>query len=302
MFLVCLAGIIGAIGYGIALLLMRRDGKIKDRLAKKQDAGVAGAIAPQASPSLAMRIGTAASKPFVPKDREKQSSLRRKLAHAGITSKASIQVFIGARMICLIALGAVGYMLGVMFEADLAGLFVGSMIGYFLPALWLRMRVGRNHKLLARGLPDALDLMVVCVEAGLTMEAAMQRVGQELVLPHPALARELGITHMETQMGVPRSEALRNLAGRSGSPEVKGLTAMLIQAEKLGTSIGRALRVHAESLRLKRQYAAQETAAKASVKLIFPVAMLIFPATIVVLIGPAIIQMIESGFFNGTTR
>jgi tight adherence protein C len=130
------------------------------------------------------------------------------------------------------------------------------------------------------------------------MEASMQRVGQEIMLAHPCLARELSVTHLETQMGVPRGEALRNLSTRTGSPELKALTAMLVQAERLGTSIGKALRVHAESLRQKRQYAAQELAAKASVKLIFPVAMLIFPATILVLIGPSIIQMIESGFFQ----
>jgi tight adherence protein C len=166
-----------------------------------------------------------------------------------------------------------------------------------LPSIWLRLRINRHRKMLARGLPDALDLMVVCVEAGLTMESSMQRVGQEITLAHPMLARELAISHMETNMGVPRGEALRNLAIRTGSSELKSLTAMLVQAEKLGTSVGGALRVHAESLRLKRHYAAQEMAAKASVKLIFPVAMLIFPAVIVVLVGPAIVQMVESGFF-----
>jgi tight adherence protein C len=299
LFLLCLFAIVAVIGYGLCRFVIARDPKLRRRLSNEQlEQRAIRSPAPKPMRSLIQKIGQAASRPFAPKTHEKQSALRRRLSYAGIGSRAAIGAIVGFKVICLFGGLIAGNLIGAAYDNGILGLCAGGSVGYMLPGLWLRTRIGRNHKSLARGLPDALDLMVVCVEAGLTMEAAMQRVGQEITLAHPALARELSIAHLETQMGVPRSEALRNLATRTGSKELKGLTAMLVQSEKLGTSIGKALRVHAESLRLKRQYAAQEMAAKASVKLIFPVAMLIFPATIVVLLGPAIIQMIESGFFN----
>jgi tight adherence protein C len=137
--------------------------------------------------------------------------------------------------------------------------------------------------------------MVICVESGLTIDATLQRVGQELQLGQPILSRELGITHMESRIGVPRPEAFRNLGQRTGNPSVQALTAMLIQAERFGTSIAVALRIQAESLRIKRQYLAEEMAAKASVKMSFPLVLFVFPAVLIVLGGPMIIQFMESG-------
>ena len=303
LFLVVMVAAAAAVGYAICRVFV---GKPADKAVERLrhtppplPTAQQQASQPNFVGDLLNQIGSAAAKPFAPKTREKQSAMKRKLGQAGIQSKAAIQAFVGAKVLFLFGGCVAGYVIGMMMGDDMVGLAAGGMVGYALPAIWLRLRVGGYQKSLNKGLPDALDLLVVCVEAGLTMEAAMQRVGQELALAHPALARELAVAHMETQMGVPRAEALRNVANRTGSGELKSLTAMLIQAEKLGTSIGRALRVHAESLRLKRQFAAQEQAAKASVKLIFPVAMLIFPAVITVLVGPAIIQMIESGFFRG---
>ena len=140
--------------------------------------------------------------------------------------------------------------------------------------------------------------MVVCVEAGLTIDAAIQRVGQEIALAHPDISRELGITHMETRVGVTRVDALRNLGIRTGVSSIQSLSAMLVQAERFGTSIGQALRVHADSLRVKRQHAAEERAAKTTVKLAFPVVLFIFPTVIVVLGGPAFILFLRSALFN----
>src|SRR5262249_34659207 len=131
-----------------------------------------------------------------------------------------------------------------------------------------------------------------CVESGLTMDAALQRVSKEIALAHPSLARELAITHVETQMGMPRTEAMRKLATRTGSQALKSLTAMLVQADRFGTSIAGALRIYSESLRVKRQYAAQELAAQASVKMTFPLVFCIFPAILTVIGGPAMIQLI----------
>ena len=144
------------------------------------------------------------------------------------------------------------------------------------------------------GLADALDLMVVCVEAGLTVDAAMQRVGHEMMIAHPAISRELAITYMETRVGLARQDALKNLGNRTGSPSLQSLAAMLTQADRFGTSIAGALRVHADTLRAARQHAAEEMAAKASVKMSFPLVLFIFPATFIVLAGPTVVQLMKS--------
>ena len=136
--------------------------------------------------------------------------------------------------------------------------------------------------------------MVVCVEAGLTVDSAMQRVGTDLAIAHPSLSRELNIAHMETRVGLSRGESLKNLGQRTGNPALQSLAAMLIQADRFGTSVAQALRVHADTLRTNRQFAAEESAAKASVKLTFPLVLFIFPATFIVLAGPTVVQLMES--------
>src|SRR4029078_9324837 len=144
--------------------------------------------------------------------------------------------------------------------------------------------------------------MVVCVEAGLTIDSAMQRVGEELVLAHPAVSRELGIAHMETRVGLSRQEALKSLGTRTGNSGFQSLAAMLVQADRFGTSIANALRIHAESRRVKRQQAAEEMAAKASVKMSFPLVLFIFPSTFIVLAGPTVIGLMDAGVLYKTTR
>ena len=196
-----------------------------------------------------------------------------------------------------VGLGA-GYVIGLMMDQVLLGLSLGGLFGYLAPTIWLKMRVKKNRKALQYGLPDALDLMVVCVEAGLTVDAAMQRVGQELNIAHPEISRELGICHMETRVGLSRSEALRNLGTRTGSEPLQSLAAMLVQADRFGTSIAQALRVHADTLRTQRQHAAEEMAAKASVKMSFPLVLFIFPSTFIVLAGPTVIGLMHSSIMN----
>jgi tight adherence protein C len=168
---------------------------------------------------------------------------------------------------------------------------VSGLLGYLIPTMWLRMKVTGNQKSLEYGLADAMDLMVVCVEAGLTVDAAMQRVGEELALVHPAISREFGIAHMETRVGLPRQEALKNLGVRTGNTALISLAAMLNQADRFGTSIAQALRVHAETIRLTRQHKAEEMAAKSAVKMSFPLVLCIFPATFIVLMGPTIMHL-----------
>ena len=250
-----------------------------------------------AASEVLQRLGNAAAQPFAP-SREKQSSLRRELGFAGIYAPTAVNLVQGAKVILMVGGLVTGYLIGSLLNQIWLGLSLGGLIGYFAPRVWLKQKIKGNQMALNLALPDALDLMVVCVEAGLTVDAAMQRVGQELALAHPALSRELGIAHMETRVGLSRADALKNLGVRTGANALQALAAMLIQADRFGTSIANALRIQADSLRTKRQQAAEELAAKASVKLSFPLVLFIFPATFIVLAGPTVIGLMHSALFT----
>ena len=230
---------------------------------------------------------------------EKKLALRKKLISGGIYLPDAPRNFAVARYALLVLGTGLGFLIASADGGD-PWLYTGAGggIGFFLPVLWLKTKVKKNQKALENGLPDALDLMVVCVEAGLTIDAAMQRVGEELALAHPVLARELSIAHMETQIGLPRQQAMRNLGERTDFAPLKALTAMLVQADRFGTSIATALRIQAEAMRQKRQHKSEEAAAKASVKLTFPLVLFIFPASFIVLAGPVVLKMMNSSLFQ----
>lgn len=302
----CAFAAVTLLGYFVASLLGgRNDGKIRDRLRERDGenlegggaggGGAGGIVAPRVGLRTVLeRMGQAAAQPFMPKTREKQSGLRQQLGRAGIYSPQAIRMVTGAKVI-LLCVGLVGgYLAGNLFDAPALGLSFGGLIGYMLPVLWLKTAIAANQKALTHGLPDALDLMVVCVEAGLTVDAGMQRVGTEMSIAHPAIGREFGIAHMETRVGLSRAEAMRNLGLRTANPALQSLASMLIQADRFGTSIAQALRIHSETLRINRQHAAEELAAKASVKMSFPLVLFIFPATFIVLAGPTIIELMKS--------
>lgn len=301
---ICIAGMVALGVFGLARALFgNRDQKLRARLQGQQedtsatDTSGSGRAGETVAPFL-QKLSSAAAQPFLPSSREKQSTLRRSLGYAGIYAPGAIRFVTGAKVIFLaMGLGG-GYLLGMLIDNLLLGIPVGGLVGYFVPKIWMSMRIKQNQRALTCGLPDALDLMVVCVEAGLTVDASMQRVGQELGLAHPALSRELGIAHMETRVGLSRQEALKNLGMRTGNAALQSLAAMLIQADRFGTSIANALRIHAESLRTKRQHAAEEMAAKASVKMSFPLVLFIFPSTFIVLAGPTVIGLMRSALFT----
>jgi tight adherence protein C len=152
--------------------------------------------------------------------------------------------------------------------------------------------IGRRQKVIENGLPDALDLMVVCLEAGSSLDQAMLKVSEELGLAYPALADEFRMIITETRAGKPRLEAFRNFSTRTGVDDVRALVAMLVQTDRFGTSVAHSLRVHAETMRTKRRQRAEEAAAKTGVKMVFPLVFCIFPAIWVVTIGPAAIKFI----------
>lgn len=293
--IICIFGAVAAGAYWVVgMLLDSGDEKLRERLTSEAQMAVEPQQ-PAEQQSLLTRIGQAAAEPFMPKTREKVSALRSQLAMAGLYTPTAFRLMTGAKVIFL-GVGLVGgYLVGTMFEQLLLGVSLGGIVGYLLPIIWLKMQISQHQKELDYGLPDALDLMVVCIEAGLTIDSAMQRVGQELALAHPRLSREMEITHMETRVGLSRADALRNMAKRTANAGIQSLIAMLIQAERFGTSIAQALRVHADSMRVARQQAAEELASKASVKLSFPLVLFIFPATFIVLLGPTLIEFLESG-------
>lgn len=296
----CIFGVIVMIGLWISRFFGTGENRVRDRLnnstpAEERRPSLSGKAQVK---ELFSRIGQAASKPFMPETREQQSVLRRRLGMAGIYAPSAIRVVTGFKMILLVGGVLGGYLLGSLLGSILLGLSLGGLIGYLAPVFWLKMQVKKQQRFLEYGLPDALDLMVICVEAGLAMDAAMERVGEELAIVHPRLSRELEITHMETRVGLSRSDALRNLGIRTGSQPLQSLVSMLVQAERFGTSVSGALRVHADSLRVTRQQKAEEMAAKASVKMSFPLVCFIFPATFIVLAGPTIVELMNSSLMN----
>jgi tight adherence protein C len=296
----CVFGAVAMLAFFVLRLVLGagKDTRLHGRLIANTSPGAHPVDAPARGVTpLIQRVGQVAAQPFMPKTREKQSSLRRELGYAGIYSPAAMKVMTGFKFICLITGLAGGYAAAIATGQMMMCLSVGGLVGYLLPTLWLRQRVKRNQSELQYGLADGLDLMVICVEAGLTIDAAMQRVGQELALAHPAISRELAITYMETRVGLSRAEALKNLGTRTGNPPLQSLGAMLTQADRFGTSIANALRIHADTLRQQRQHAAEELAAKASVKMSFPLVLFIFPATFIVIGGPIVIGLMKSGMF-----
>jgi len=298
-FLGCTFGAVTLIAYFASMVLLRsgEDRALRSRLASEEGAAPVEE-GKNRFVSIFERVGHAAAKPFMPSSREKQSALRRDLGYAGVYSPSAIKTVTACKFICLLAGLGCGYLLDWVMGTTMLALSLGGLFGYLAPKLWLRLAIKANQKAMNYGLPDALDLMVVCVEAGLTIDAAMQRVGQELQIAHPRVSRELSIAHMETRVGLSRAESLKNLGVRTGSAAFQSLAAMLVQADRFGTSIASALRVHAESLRNNRQHAAEELAAKASVKMSFPLVLFIFPATFIVLAGPTIIGLMNSALFQ----
>lgn len=174
------------------------------------------------------------------------------------------------------------------------GLLLGAaLLGLHLPSLWLQRRIARRQRELLAAFPDAIDLVIVCIGAGLGLDAALQRSGRDSAMRSPALAEELELLAAELRLGVARPDALRHLAQRTGVEEIRSFATMLVQTERLGTGIADALRVHAQSMRLRRQRRAEEEAAQLPLKMLFPLIFALFPALLVVLMGPAVISLVR---------
>lgn len=236
------------------------------------------------------------AKPFeniLPRSTEDVSSLKKRLNTAGYREKSSLSVFYSSKVLvpvglCILATVTQIYRYNPLF---VYGLTAG--LGFLAPDFWLGNRISARQTELRLGLPEALDLIVICVEAGLSMDKATMRTAEELRISQPAIADELNLVYLEQRAGRPRSEAWKHFGERTQVDTVRSLASIVIQADKFGASIGKTLRTYSETLRTKRRQDAEEMAAKTTVKLVFPLVLFIFPSLFVVTLGPSIITMME---------
>ncbi len=230
----------------------------------------------------------------VPKSKEEVSVMQLRMIRAGYRSEQAVKTFYGCKVLVPLALCALVLVSGLA-KSDAFFIYGACLgIGFIAPDFWLGKMIKARQKRIRKGLPDVLDLMVVCVEAGLSLDQATMRTAEELKPAQPDLCDELGMVVLEQRAGRARSDAWRNLAERTDEEGLRNLVSMLVQAEQLGTSIARTLRVHSETLRTQRVQHVEEQAAKTSVKLVFPLVLFIFPALFVVTLGPAAILMMDA--------
>ena len=258
-------------------------------LRDRRNRGRMSEVIEMAAPALA--------KPLEPKSELEISKLKLRLSNAGFRSEDASRVFLSIKFTSLIVgsvLGGVVLLLtqGFNLKTFLYACGIGGLF-FYLPELVLTILVRRRKGEVFLGLPDALDLMVVCVEAGLGLDQAMRKVADEMRKSFPVIAEEFGLANMQLQMGRPRNEVLHELGVRTGVSDVRSLAAVLIQADKFGASIAQALRVQSDAMRTRRRQVAEEKAAKTAVKLIFPLVLFIFPGIFVILVGPAAIKIME---------
>jgi len=250
--------------------------------------------------SLVSRAAPALSKPLQPKSAKDVGKIKLRLLNAGFRSEQAVQVYLGVKFLLML----VGLAAAVPFAYAKYGLtwkglglmVLGAAVGCYLPTIVVGYIKKKRQEAIFFGLPDALDLMVVCVEAGLGLDSAMRRVTSEMAASSPVLCEEYALSNFQLQMGRPRRDVLHELGTRTGVNDLRALAAVLIQAERFGSSVATALRVQSDSMRTRRRQLAEERAAKTAVQLIFPLVLFIFPGIFVVLVGPAAIQIIKSLF------
>lgn len=276
--------------------LLGRDRGVRDRLHE-----VAGRTALEGAPDASKwrkRVARAArpmAKLAAPKEEEEIGRVRARFMNAGFREESAPIIYFGAKTLLAIALPLLLVFFGDLREwkgnLPLVGLLGSAAFGYYLPNVILARLTERRQRELFESFPDALDLLIVCVESGLSLDAAIARTAAEIPVRSRHLADELSLVGMELRLGATRERALRNLATRTGLDEIASFVAMMLQADRFGTSIGDSMRVQADSLRVRRRQRAEEMAAKIPLKMLFPLIFCIFPSLLLVLMGPAMIQI-----------
>jgi tight adherence protein C len=250
--------------------------------------------------SLATALANVGRKLPPAKSLDQPQTYRLRFLRAGYRQPNAVAVFWGAKILATFLFAAVVFLLrlkffaGMNYQLSMALAIVGALLGFYLPDIWLKQKADTRRAKILEALPDALDLMVICVEAGVGIDAAIQRVAQEIKFTSPELSDELSYTTFELRAGKTRVEALRSMGLRTNLTEVSNLVTLLVQTDKFGTSMANALRVYSDSYRTERYQKAEELAAKLPVKLLFPLVAFIFPAIFVVLLGPAAISIYKA--------
>ena len=233
-----------------------------------------------------------------PKSEEDLSRMRQALISIGYSSRNAVIIFFGAKLSCALLFTGGFLFLRIFFLIPLKplhfmlALLLIAVIGFYIPHIWLRRRITKRRGKLMEGFPDALDMLVVCVEGGMGLDAAINRVGEEMKLANAPISEEFRLLNAETRLGKSRQDALRSLALRTGLENMNNLATLLIQTDRFGSSVAKALRVHSDTMRTQRQQRAEEKAAKLPLKLLFPMVFFVFPALFVVILGPAVARVV----------
>jgi tight adherence protein C len=295
-------GIVALI-WAVLSMISSRNSKALERLARlSRPASLADIEDPRLTKNERfqglMETAKALSNPLMPKTELEQSALKTKLANAGFRSDAAVMVYSGMRLACLLVFLAgsfVAFVFGRPLSwSNLQWVIIFTGIGFYLPSIILWYLRRKRQETIFLTLPDALDLLVVCVESGLGLDAAMRKVCEEMQDHAKIICEELSLANFQLQVGRPRREVLHDLGVRTGVDDVRSLAAILIQADRFGSSIAQALRVQSDSMRTRRKQLAEEKAAKTAVQLLFPLILFIFPGIFVVLVGPAAINIAET--------
>jgi tight adherence protein C len=292
---ILLTGVITAYGYRAYI----RPARIYDRVGSVADAAVETETVSVKPRDVVVRVIEQIGDqiPLSPGD---LTVAKRELVMAGFRAEGAIRIFFGIKVLFCIVM----FLFSLTVHRHVTDnpvlrivfLIAGTGLGYYVPSIYLERLVKKRQLLLRLALPDALDMMVVSVEAGLGLDQAMQYVAREIEESHPELSDELSLVGLEMRAGKRRAESLRNLAERTGEEELKKLVAILVQTDRFGTSMGDSLRTHSDFMRLRRKQEAEERAAKVGVKLVFPIFLFILPSMLIVAVGPAVLQLFQELF------
>jgi tight adherence protein C len=231
---------------------------------------------------------------LVPRSQSELSVVQQRLVRAGYRNDGAVKFFYGSKLLMPLLLCLIVAITGLSHFGGFFAYALALAVGFLAPDFWLGRQIASRQTKIRRGLPDVLDLMVICIEAGQSLDQATVRTAEELRTAHPAITDELGVVVLEQRAGRARTDAWRQFAERTAVDSVRNLVSVLVQCEKFGTSIAKTLRVHSETLRTQRRQKIEEQAAKTSVKLVFPLVLFIFPSLFVVTLGPALIVIKES--------